>query len=107
VNSTEIDAALSDIVGEQDPTVKNLKLASLCSEVFRERGIELVVVGGSAIEFYTEGAYTSRGRRLMCGLGEGTTDGAIAPGDYGAAAGEGRTAKLAGGRWIRGRARDV
>jgi hypothetical protein len=36
-----------------------LRLASLVSAVFRERGIELVVVGGSAIEFYTEGAYVS------------------------------------------------
>jgi hypothetical protein len=59
VNAAEIDNALRDIAGENDPTVKNLKLASLCSEVFRERGIDLVVVGGSAIEFYTEGAYTS------------------------------------------------
>lgn len=59
MNSSEIEKALADIEGEQDPTVKNLKLASICSAVFRERGIELVVVGGSAIEFYTEGAYTS------------------------------------------------
>ena len=54
-----IQSALADITGETDPTLKHLKLASLVSTVFRERGIELVVVGGSAIEFYTEGAYTS------------------------------------------------
>lgn len=54
-----INAALEDIRAEQDPTLKAQKLASLCSAAFRERGIELVVVGGSAIEFYTEGAYTS------------------------------------------------
>jgi hypothetical protein len=59
MNDGEIDTALGEIAGEKDPTVKNLKLASLCSAVFRERGFELVVVGGSAIEFYTEGAYTS------------------------------------------------
>ena len=59
MNGAEIEKALAEIEGEQDPTVKNLKLASICSAVFRERGIELVVVGGSAIEFYTEGAYTS------------------------------------------------
>jgi len=29
------------------------------SAAFRKRGGELVVVGGSAIEFYTEGAYAS------------------------------------------------
>jgi hypothetical protein len=59
VNDEQIQTALADIEGEKDPTVKALKLASLCSEVFRTRGIELVVVGGSAIEFYTEGAYAS------------------------------------------------
>ncbi|MFZ4696352.1 MAG: hypothetical protein ACOYMV_14625, partial [Verrucomicrobiia bacterium] len=50
---------------ETDPMLKHLKLASLVSAVFRERGIELVVVGGSAIEFYTEGAYVS-GDLDMC-----------------------------------------
>jgi len=59
MNQDMIKAALANISAEQDPTLKAQKLASLCSAVFRERGIELVVVGGSAIEFYTEGAYTS------------------------------------------------
>lgn len=60
-----IQRALADITAESDPTLKHLKLASLISAVFRERGIELVVVGGSAIEFYTEGAYVS-GDLDMC-----------------------------------------
>ncbi len=34
-------------------------LASLVTAAFREHGIELVVVGGSAVEFFTDGAYTS------------------------------------------------
>jgi hypothetical protein len=55
----DIQRALADITAETDPTLKHLKLASLVSAVFRERGVELVVVGGSAIEFYTEGAYMS------------------------------------------------
>lgn len=55
----QIQQALTDITAESDPTLKHLKLASLVSAVFRERGVELVVVGGSAIEFYTEGAYVS------------------------------------------------
>lgn len=58
MTAEQIQSALADITGETDPTLKHLKLASLVSAVFRERGIELVV-GGSAIEFYTEGAYTS------------------------------------------------
>lgn len=59
MTADEIQRALADITAEADPTIKHLKLASLCSTLFAERGIELVVVGGSAIEFYTEGAYTS------------------------------------------------
>ena len=59
MTSEQIQTALADITAETDPTVKHLMLASLVSTIFRERGVELVVVGGSAIEFYTEGAYTS------------------------------------------------
>lgn len=59
MKASQIQQALTDIGAETDPTLKHLKLASLVSAVFRERGVELVVVGGSAIEFYTEGAYVS------------------------------------------------
>jgi hypothetical protein len=54
-----IGVALADISAESDANLKNLKLASLVSAVFRDAGVELVMVGGSAIEFYTEGGYTS------------------------------------------------
>ncbi len=56
---TEAKAALDDIAKESDPVAKHLKLASICSTLFAAHGIDLVVVGGSAIEFYTEGAYVS------------------------------------------------
>ena len=59
MTSTELERAVAEVTSETDPTTKHLKLASLCAAVFRERGIRLVVVGGSAIEFYTEGAYVS------------------------------------------------
>ncbi|MFM7214639.1 MAG: hypothetical protein ACKO3H_07155 [Verrucomicrobiota bacterium] len=55
----QIQAACCRIELEADPTVKNLMLASLVTTAFRDRGVELVVVGGSAGEFYTEGGYTS------------------------------------------------
>src|SRR5260221_12650203 len=55
----KITAALKDIRSERDANLKSQKLASLVSALFRARGFELVVVGGSAIEFYTEGAYMS------------------------------------------------
>ncbi len=54
-----INAAIAEIRSDPDPARKAQMLASLCTAAFRERGIELVVVGGSAIEFYTEGAYLS------------------------------------------------
>ena len=54
-----IAAALKDIGSERDANLKSQKLASLVSALFRARGFELVVVGGSAIEFYTDGAYLS------------------------------------------------
>ena len=59
VTSDAIKQALANIAAETDAVLKHLKLASLVSALFRERGIELVVVGGSAIEFYTEGGYVS------------------------------------------------
>jgi hypothetical protein len=65
MDAKKIHAALADITAEQDPTVKSLKLASLCSALWAERGVELVVVGGSAIEILTEGAYAS-GDLDMC-----------------------------------------
>lgn len=54
-----IEIALDEIVAEADATVKSFRLASLCSAVFRADAVSVVVVGGSAIEFYTEGTYTS------------------------------------------------
>lgn len=54
-NTSEIN----DILTTPDLLSKALKLAGLITRVFREAGWELVVVGGSAVEFYTEGAYMS------------------------------------------------
>ena len=59
MEASKIKSALADITAEQDPTIKSLKMASLCSALWAEHGVELVVVGGSAIEILTEGAYTS------------------------------------------------
>jgi hypothetical protein len=59
MTSQQLERAVAEITAEADPTTKHLRLASLCAAVFQEHGIRLVVVGGSAIEFYTEGAYVS------------------------------------------------
>jgi len=71
MDAKKIRDAVADISAEQDPTVKGLKLASICSALWRERGVELVVVGGSAIEILTEGAYAS-GDLDMCYTGTAT-----------------------------------
>lgn len=65
MDAAKIKSALADITAEQDPTLKSAKLASLCSTLWAERGEELVVVGGSAIEILTDGAYAS-GDLDMC-----------------------------------------
>jgi hypothetical protein len=67
----KIKSALADITAEQDPTLKSAKLASLCSALWLERGVKLVVVGGSAIEILTEGAYAS-GDLDMCHANQAT-----------------------------------
>jgi hypothetical protein len=67
MNARKIRAAVADISADADPTRKAAKLASLCCALFREHGIELVVVGGSAIELLTEGAYAS-GDLHLCRL---------------------------------------
>jgi hypothetical protein len=71
MDSEKIKSALADITAEQDPTLKSAKLASLCSTIWAERGVELVVVGGSAIEILTEGAYAS-GDLDMCHANKAT-----------------------------------
>ena len=59
MDARKIKSALADITAERDPTIKSLKMASLVSALWVEQGVELVVVGGSAIEILTEGAYAS------------------------------------------------
>lgn len=59
MTTAEIASALAVIRQETDLNSKSLLLAGLVSELFRERGFEPVVVGGSAVEFYTDGAYMS------------------------------------------------
>jgi hypothetical protein len=45
VEPEAVQRALQAIRNEPDPTVRNLEVAGLCSAVFRDRGMELVVVG--------------------------------------------------------------
>lgn len=52
-------ARLESIRQETDQNRKNLLVAEVVSELLRAIGTEPVIVGGSAVEFYTDGAYVS------------------------------------------------
>ena len=54
-----IASAKADIEATGDLLERALKLSGLITTLFAERGFPLVVVGGSAVEFYTEGGYMS------------------------------------------------
>ena len=55
----EIETARRDIEATGDLLERAMKLSGLVTTLFQERGFPLVVVGGSAVEFYTEGGYMS------------------------------------------------
>ena len=54
-----IQQAIVDITTTEDLLERALKLSGLVSALFADVGFKLVVVGGSAVEFYTEGGYMS------------------------------------------------
>jgi len=55
----EIAKAKADIEATEDLLERAMKLSGLITTLFAQRGFPLVVVGGSAVEFYTEGGYMS------------------------------------------------
>ncbi|MCR5751709.1 MAG: hypothetical protein K6G91_07095 [Kiritimatiellae bacterium] len=59
MTAVELAKARADIESTGDLLARAMKLAGLVTTLFREHGIHLVVVGGSAVEFYTEGGYMS------------------------------------------------
>lgn len=58
-NVKPLRTRLAAIAAEQDQNRKNLLVAELVSELFRETGADPVIVGGSAVEFYSDGTYVS------------------------------------------------
>jgi hypothetical protein len=55
----DVKVAVADISSTTDLLERALKLSGLVTTMFQRHGIPLVVVGGSAVEFYTEGGYMS------------------------------------------------
>jgi hypothetical protein len=56
---SELEVALEAVRGEEDASRKNLRVAELVTRGFRAIGCDPIVVGGSAVEFYTDGQYVS------------------------------------------------
>ena len=59
MTTAEITKAKCDIEATADLLERAMKLSGLLTTLFQERGFPLVVVGGSAVEFYTEGGSMS------------------------------------------------
>ena len=59
MTSEALDKARADIEATGDLLERAMKLSGLLTTLFQKRGFPLVVVGGSAVEFYTEGGYMS------------------------------------------------
>ena len=55
----DVKSAVAEIESTTDLLERALKLSGLVTTLFQRRGFPLVVVGGSAVEFYTEGGYMS------------------------------------------------
>lgn len=55
----DIKSAVADIESTPDLLERAMKLSGLITTLFARHGFHLVVVGGSAVEFYTEGGYMS------------------------------------------------
>jgi len=54
-----IETELQKVLDADDLLEKGLMLAGLVTSLFKDAGWDLVVVGGSAVEFYTDGSYMS------------------------------------------------
>ena len=59
VTDESIERAKADIEATGDLLERTLKLSGLVTALFQEQDFPLVVVGGCAVEFYTEGGYMS------------------------------------------------
>ena len=59
MTDAKVEAAKADIEATGDLLERALKLSGLITRLFDEQGFPLVVVGGSAVEFHTEGNYMS------------------------------------------------
>lgn len=57
--SNRFQKLLDQAIATQDKLEKQLHVAAAISGVFEERGIHAVLVGGTVVEYYTAGGYTT------------------------------------------------
>jgi hypothetical protein len=60
MTGAERRARLEALVDERDPARRRLVALGLLSDRLRQDGLEPILVGGGAVEFYTAGGYTTK-----------------------------------------------
>lgn len=60
MTGAERRARLEATAAERDPARKRLVALGLLADRLREAGLEPILVGGAAVEFYTSGGYTTK-----------------------------------------------
>lgn len=63
---------LEALAGEPDPARKRLLALGILGDRLREAGLEPILVGGGAVEFYTAGGYTTKDMDLALPHGPAT-----------------------------------
>jgi len=60
MDNVERRARLEALDGERDPARKRLAALAIVADRLREDGMEPILVGGAAVEFYTAGGYSTK-----------------------------------------------
>lgn len=60
LSSMELLSKLDLLVTERDPAQKRIAALAIVSERLRQDGMEPILVGGAAVEFYTAGGYATK-----------------------------------------------
>ena len=59
-NLKKLEALLRKAAAEKNLALRGVKVAAVVAEALRQIGEDPVLVGGAAVEFYTEGGYATK-----------------------------------------------
>ncbi len=59
-SEAEIQNLLNQIKEEKNPSLQIFSLGSLIRSLFLEKGYDIIIYGGGAVEYYTSGGYSTR-----------------------------------------------